>query len=128
MPRMRSASLPVRTICAALLALLLAVRLLSPAGFMPAFSHGTVTIVPCPDQDPAPAPAPMAHHDHGPKALHQPCPYAAAGNPPAAQMQPAHIAALLPVASAPLIGRTFEPAEFQRVHERPPLRGPPLPA
>jgi hypothetical protein len=47
-----------------LLALLLAVRLLSPAGFMPSFDRGTITIVACPDA--ASAPAMMGHHHHGP--------------------------------------------------------------
>src|SRR5690349_5197898 len=125
MPQMRSAPLPVRSICAALLALLLALRVLSPAGFMPAFEHGSVTIVPCPDQ--GPAPAPITHHHHGPNKLHQPCAYAT-GDTPAAALEFAFGAALLFAAGVVLPGRTFRHAEFQRVRERPPLRGPPLTA
>jgi hypothetical protein len=41
--------------------MLLALRVLAPAGFMPAFDHGAVTIVLCPDADPVPA---MGAHDH----------------------------------------------------------------
>ena len=124
---MRSASFPVRTIFAALLAMFLAARLLSPAGFMPAFEHGQITVVPCPDQDPAPAAAPMAHHHHGPKKLHQPCPYAA-GNAPAALPELAYLAAILLFAGVLLRRPTCPDAAFQRVRERPPSRGPPLTA
>jgi hypothetical protein len=120
---MRSASF--RTICGALLALLLSVRLLSPAGFMPAFEHGSVTIVPCPDQNPAPAP--MVHHHHGPKQLHQPCPYAA-GNAPAALPEIAYLAALLLVGGVLLPAATFRDAALHRIRQRPPSRGPPLTA
>ena len=122
---MRRASPPIRAFCAALLALLLATRLLSPAGFMPAFEQDSVTIVACPDYEAAAAP--MAHHHHGSKKLHQACPYAA-GSAPAAAQELALLAALLLAGSAPLLGRTFRHADFQRVRERPPLRGPPLPA
>jgi hypothetical protein len=57
---------------AALFAMLLGLRLLSPVGFMPSFEHGTVTIVACPDAGFAPA-----HHDHDKPKAGQPCPYAA---------------------------------------------------
>ena len=107
-----------------MLGLLLALRLLSPAGFMPAFDHGSVAIVPCPDQ---PAPTSMAHHHHGPKKVQQLCPYAA-GNAPAAALELAFIAALLFAGRALLQGRIFRYAAIRRVRERPPLRGPPLSA
>jgi hypothetical protein len=40
-----STAIPERMIWAALLALALALRLLTPAGFMPAFDRGAVSIV-----------------------------------------------------------------------------------
>ena len=61
MTRIGTAPALTRSICAALLALMMAVRLLAPAGFMPSFEHGAVTIVACPDADAGGAMA--AHHD-----------------------------------------------------------------
>jgi hypothetical protein len=111
---------------AIVLALLLGLRLLSPAGFMPAFERGAVTIVVCPDADPAGATG--GHHHHAPKKAHQPCPFAAAsalvlpiGDLPLP-------AAFLAIGLALLLGRTFLFIERSRSRERPPLRGPPLPA
>jgi hypothetical protein len=120
---------PTRVACAALFALILALRLLTPAGFMPAFDHGTVTIVACPDAEPAP-PMNMAghHHHHDPKKLHQACPYASAAGLGGLLADIALLAALLAVGLALLLGRSFRFLERQRAHERPPLRGPPIPA
>ena len=124
---LRIAPAPARTICAALLALLIAVRLLAPAGFMPSFDRGAVTIVACPDADPGAAPTSVHHHGHS-KQLHQPCPYAAASG---LGPHPAHLAPLIGVlilSAALLLGRTYLFVERHLAHERPPLRGPPLPA
>jgi hypothetical protein len=125
---MRTAPTFARATCAALLALLLALRLLSPAGFMPAFEHGAVTIVVCPDTGlELAAPAPM-HHHHG-KAKHQPpCPYAAASSLGALGGDFMSLAALLALAIPLLLGRTYEFVERHSARLRPPLRGPPLPA
>jgi len=123
---MRTATAPTRMLWAAVLALLLGLRLLSPAGFMPAFDHGAVTIVACPDA--APQGATGHHHHHAPKKMHQPCPYAAASAlalPLGALPPPA---AFLVVGLALLLGRTFLFVERSRSRERPPLRGPPIPA
>ena len=105
-------------------ALLLAVRSLAPAGFMPAFDHGAVTIVVCPD---AAGAAPMAAHHRGEhKGFHQPCPYAAAsavGTLPlewAPLLGLALLGALLPIARLPCF------ATLRSERERPPTRGPPL--
>lgn len=123
MTGLRTASLVARSIFAALLALLMALRVLSPAGFMPAFEHGTVTIVACPDFNP-PA-APMGHHgEHG---HHQPCPYAAAGAA-ATPLELATIIAALFVGAALLIGGPHRFAERRRAYRWPPAIGPPLPA
>lgn len=112
---------------AALLVLLLGVRLLSPAGFMPTFEHRSVAIVVCTDAEPVPVP--MAHHHHhgDPKKLHQLCPYAA-GAASATLTEFALFAEGLRVGVALLAGRPFRFLQRHRPYDRPPLRGPPLPA
>jgi hypothetical protein len=125
---MRTAPTFARAACAALLALLLALRLLSPAGFMPAFEHGAVTIVVCPDTGLEPAAPAAMHHHHG-KAKHQPpCPYAAASSLGALGGDFMGLTALLALAIPLLLGRTYEFVERHSERLRPPLRGPPLPA
>lgn len=123
----RATSALTRSLFAALLGVLLALRLLTPAGFMPAFEHGSLTIVACPDYDPAPAPMARHHHDHGSKKFQQHCPYAA-GNAAATPPELTIFAAVLLAGTALLLGRTFRFLERHRAFERPPLRGPPLPA
>jgi hypothetical protein len=127
MVRMRAAQLPIRISLALLLGLLLSVRLLSPIGFMPVFARGSVAIVPCADGEPAPA---GAHHDgpnHGTHG-HEHCPYAADASP-ATTPDPPLFAAVPNTHAAPILSSA--PSSFRglrRLHERPPLRGPPLPA
>jgi hypothetical protein len=107
---------------------MLALRVLMPAGFMPAFDHGAVTIQVCPDADPAPAAAMAAHHHHGhSKTLHQPCPYASASGLGALAAEFLPLVGLLILAAASLPGRYFPSIKLSRERERPPLRGPPLP-
>lgn len=109
-----------------LLALLLALRLLSPAGFMPQFEHGSVTIVACPDFDPPPPPMAMpGHHHHDPNKHHQTCPYAA-GAAAAALPDFAILATLILTASALLVGQPFRFLERHRPREVPSARAPPL--
>jgi hypothetical protein len=124
MVRTRAAPATIRFAWAALFALLLAVRSLAPAGFMPAFDHGAVTIVACPDSAPAPA-----HHRHGgdDKRQHQSCPYAAA-SVGVLGMDWTPLPEAILFAFALLLGRAFLFVERQAVRERPPSRGPPLPA
>jgi len=124
---MRTAPPLARSICVALLALLLAVRLLAPAGFMPSFDHGAVTIVACPDAELGVAPMAAHHHGHS-KQLHQPCPYAAASGVGSLAADWAPVIGVLILAAALLLGRTYLFIERNRTHERPPLRGPPLAA
>jgi len=125
---MRAAFHPLRFAWAAIFALLLAARLLTPAGFMPAFDHGSVTIIACPDGDFSAAPAMHHHHpaDHG--TLHHPCPYASASGLGA--IGPDWTPALLPIlfSFAILIGGTYLVAGRPRDKLRPPAIGPPLPA
>jgi len=127
MARMGTASASARTIGAALLALLLGVRLLAPAGFMPAFDRGAVTIVACPDAD---GTIVLAHHRHpaNHNGQHQHCPYAAATSLGAAAGQAAPLVALLLFAAVPLLGRSLQFAERRRANERPHPTGPPIPA
>ena len=120
---MRSSALN-RSVVAVLFALMLAMRLLSPAGFMPAFDHGSISIIVCPDAGLAPAPM-TQHHDHGDAKLQQHCPYAAGGSPATASEIALVVAALLAAAALQLGGRELGFLHFSRPHERPPLRGPP---
>jgi hypothetical protein len=124
--RMNRYSAIRRSAAAALFALLMAVRLLSPAGFMPAFDHGSVSIVVCPDGDPVPTP--MAHHQHhGDAKLQQHCPYAAGGAPATATNFILVSAALL-AAGLLISGVAFEHFRRHRLRDWPPSIGPPLPA
>jgi hypothetical protein len=124
---MRTASLTARLLCAALLGLLLAVRLLGPAGFMPAFDHGTVTIIVCPDASSQPA-SPMKMGHEGSSKHQEHCPYASA---PSFGTFGADFTAFLEsmvLVAALLLGRTFAFIERHTGQLRPPLRGPPVPA
>lgn len=125
--RLRTASATARWLCAALFALLLALRLLSPAGFMPAFEHGNLTIVACPDGVFEP-PTAMTMHHHQQSKNHERCPYASASSPSAFAAESIAILGSLVLVSALLLGRAFQ---FTKRHSRwfrPPLRGPPLTA
>jgi len=128
----RAAPVLTRSAWAAMLALVLALRVLTPAGFMPSFEQGRIAVVPCDGIVAAPPPMKMAHggqhdgHQHG-KAGHQPCPYAAGASP-----------ALLPIDSfvetdLPLVsviaGTAFAAVFVLRSRQdRPPSTGPPAAA
>jgi hypothetical protein len=122
---MRHAPALTRSLCALLLALLLGLRLLAPAGFMPSFEHGAVTIVACPDGDLAAAPM-SAHHPGHSKKLHQECPFASASGLGALALDAATLGTVLVLAVALLLGRAFLFLERSRANARPPLRGPPI--
>jgi hypothetical protein len=109
------------------LGLLLGLRLLAPAGFMPAFDRGAVTIVACPD---ASLPAVPAHHHHPAqhKNIHQPCPYAAASALGAITGDWTPLAALVAFAVVLLLANPHAFIERRRANERPHPRGPPFPA
>ena len=117
----------MRALGAGLLALLLALRLLAPAGFMPAFDHGAVTIVACPDADGA-APAGPMHHHQGKLKHEQPCPYAAASTVGTLGADFTALLDVLVFATALLLGRSFLFLELNRQRQRPPTRAPPIPA
>jgi hypothetical protein len=128
---MRTAPSIARFSCAALLALLLGLRLLGATGYMPGFEHGAVTIVVCPDADvDAPLAVDVAHHHHG-HSKHKHgglCPYASASSLSALGAEFGALLAVLIFAGALLLGRTPIFLERNRLRERPPSRAPPLPA
>jgi hypothetical protein len=125
---MKAAPIPIRLAVATLFALLLGLRSLAPAGFMPAFDRGSLTIVACPDAD-APV-ASMAHHRHPAdhKLQHEPCPYAAASALGALSSDLAPMLATLLFGALLVVGRPFLLDEPQSRRERPPSRAPPIPA
>ena len=124
---MRAASPSIRFAWALVFALLLALRSLAPAGFMPAFDHGSVMIVACPDASAFSTTAAMHHHgDH--KSLHEHCPYASVSALGALGVEWTPVLLPLFFAVALLLGRTFLFIERQSARERPPAIGPPIPA
>lgn len=128
MGRMRSAPLLIRIAAVVLFMLLITQRSLAPAGFMPAFDHGAVTIIACPDASPV-MPAMHRKHPANHDFAHQPCPYASASALGA--LGPDWTPMLTGVAffaAALLLGRTFLFVERHGRRDRPPLRGPPIPA
>ena len=124
MLEVRTKGAGIRSVWALALALVLALRLVTPAGFMPAVEHGRLAIVVCDDGAAAPA-----HHHHGKTAKHrEPCPYTSLSSFGAAGAGFASDLVLPPATASlpPSIAR----ASFagRRSHERPPPRGPPNPA
>jgi len=130
MLRMRAASTWIRAGCAALLALLLGLRLIGATGYMPAVEQGRLTIIVCPGADAnAPLALGMAHHHHGHAGHeHNPCPYAAAGALGAIGPDWAPLLGAPVVAVLLLLGRTFVAVERQSTRDRPPAIGPPIAA
>jgi hypothetical protein len=124
---LRSAATTERLLWTTLLAFALALRLLTPAGFMPVFERGAVTIVACPDWDNGTPSAPTHHHHGGSKTLHQACPYAAASGLGWLTAAFGSLLSLLILAAALLLGRTFLFLERHSAGERPPTRAPPFP-
>ncbi|MGN6155438.1 MAG: hypothetical protein ACTHN4_06860 [Sphingomicrobium sp.] len=123
---MTTAHFPIRLACASLLLALLGIRLLSPAGFMPEFDRGAVTIVACPDAAPAmPMPAHSKHHRG---TVHEICPYAAAAAAAASPPESAPVASQLLFFPAPAAGPAFLFVARSASREPPRLRGPPIPA
>ena len=133
-----------RQLLAAVLALWLGVRLLTPAGFMPSFANGSVAIVECPGADAAGSPAAMpemadmampgmampAHrpHDGSDGFHHQACPYASAASLAELESGTAALALLaVPTALPPLL-RPLPAFRRRATRDLPPSQAPPLPA
>jgi hypothetical protein len=147
--RLRRFHLPTRLLLAALLALCLGVRVLTPVGFMPSFASGSLAIVPCPDADGAPsAPptlamhhmdgmamadmatrAPVHDHDHGKNPFHhQSCPYASASSLSGLDSSVVILAVIVLLALLPPLARSLPTFRRRATRDRPPAQGPPLPA
>jgi len=117
----------VRYLWALLFALMLSLRLVGSAGYMPTIDHGSVAIVACPDAElNAPLALPAMHHHGHMQHAHSICPYAAAAALGAADVGFVAFAAILLVGIALQIGRAFASLAAQRNRERPPAIGPPL--
>jgi hypothetical protein len=125
---LRSAATPTGGIWATLLTLALALRLLTPAGFMPAFDHGAVSIVACPDWDGGTPATPTHHHHGGSKTTHQPCSFAAGSGLGALTGALGPLLDVWILAPALLLGRIFLFLERRSARERPPTRAPPFAA
>ena len=130
MSAMRTLSVSARAAWTLVFAALLGLRLLGATGYMPVFERGALTIVVCPDAD---ANAPLAlgdtHHHHG-KTRHDQgtCPYAAASALGALGTDFGPLPTLLMLCAVLLLGRRFATLKLSRSYERPPSRGPPIPA
>jgi len=129
MLQMRAASRPIKCAWGALLALLLALRLLGSTGYMPAIEGGKLTIIVCPDAD---TNAPLAlgsghHHGHA-RHDHNPCPYAAAGALGAIGPDWGPLIGIIIFGLALLLGRSLPFLDRAPRRERPPAIGPPFPA
>ena len=126
---MRTALPFTRFLCAALLALLLGLRLLGATGYMPGFERGSATIIVCPDADAdAPLAIDAAHHHHG-HSKHKHggiCPYASASSLGALSPELGAFLNILIFAAALLLGCSSHFVDGNRFRERPPSRGPPL--
>lgn len=131
MSRLRRHFSQHRHFAAVILALALALRVLVPAGYMPAFEHGAVEVRICESQVTLPMPRGMHHgadHGRGQNHADQPCAFAGlaapAGPPPPAAALPAapagaQVAFLDAVRNTIIVGG---------IRSRPPARGPPAPA
>lgn len=123
---MRTSPILTRSICAAVLALLLSIRLLTPAGFMPAFDRTGITIVACPGADGGIGSMPM--HKHRGKAMHEPCPYASASTLGALGPDWTPLLPTILFAIVLILGRGLLFVARHNDRERPPAIGPPIPA
>jgi hypothetical protein len=139
--RLRRLSLLSKLLVAAVLALWLGVRLLTPVGFMPSFTGGSLAIVECPEADGAPPPMAMHEmpgmymaamdmagpgHDHDGSGFHQLCPYGQAASLLGIDPGVAVIAVLAMLAALSPIARALLAIARRQTRDRPPSQGPPL--
>jgi hypothetical protein len=127
-PALTRASVSRRAWWAAVLSLVLALRLLTPAGFMPAFEAGRLTIVECPGSGAVQAMPPMRgmHHDRNQSC--QSCPHATATGAGLVDAGPAAFGRASVLAFPRLLLLTFVLPARSIAHDRPPAIGPPIPA
>jgi len=126
---MRAAAIPVGYAWALLFALMLSLRLIGSAGYMPALDHASLTLIACPDAElNAPLALPAMHHHGHMHHNHSICPYAEAAALGATEANYVPLVAILVIGMALLLGRPFAFIERQNGRDRPPAIGPPLPA
>ena len=121
---MRSSAV-FRSATAALFALILAMRLLTPVGFMPAFEGGKLAIIECPGGNLAPMPAmPGMRHDH--RNVCQSCPHATASGGGLIDAPSFAAAVAYPNEARPLLASNVSPFVATGDHDLPPAIGPPF--
>lgn len=117
---------------ALIVAAALLVRLLVPAGFMPVFAGGAVTIAVCTGDGPMqviiPAPGATGQHDDRGGHATSPCAFADLALPAIGGADPVLLAAALLFVIAAALAAVAAAPHRRIAHLRPPLRGPPLPA
>ena len=109
----------------------LMVKLVVPAGFMPAFANGTMTVQLCTGmgvqtiQMEIPGTAGDSdNHDHQKKA-DMPCAFAGLSTPTLAAIDPLLLAVAIAFIIATIFRIVSRPVLARRAYLRPPLRGPP---
>lgn len=131
MSPMRTSEAPRRIVCAAFLALFLAMRILISTGYMPDVERGHLTLILCPDGE---LTAPLSsmrgmNGGHGSKAAHhQQCSYAAAASMPFASADFTPLPGLMAPTFLVLILFAPPSIAWSCRFERPYSTGPPLPA
>ncbi len=118
----------MRNAWALVLATMLALHVVTSAGYMPAFEHGRLSLMLCPDGEwtaPATAMRDMGS-GHSPARPHQPCPYAAAASIPFAASGVAVVTPVveaISIAAVPALPSFNVEARFDRPHSTgPPIR------
>ena len=124
---MRTAPSQFRAAWAVMLALVLAMRLVTPAGFMPSFDQGRLTVVECPGSTSMPMP-PMSGMDDSQKKVCQSCPHGTATGAGLVDAQPLLAPAENYPTAMPRVGTLWSLPLRSGEHERPPAIGPPIPA
>jgi hypothetical protein len=116
----------MRGIWTPLFALLVTLRVIASAGYMPMVEQGHLTVALCPDGEwTANAMPAMDHHGGKPKH-HQKCPYAAAAATPFATGDAAPQFPLLPLSFPFVAASALSSFAFTAPFERPYSTGPPL--
>ena len=127
MTRLRHRIFAHRRWAAWLFAAALLMKLLVPAGFMPASSAGTIAIELCTGSGAQTITIPAEHQDeqsgHGKAA--SPCIFAGLGAPSLAAADPVLLALALAFVFTTAFAAASAPGARTLAHLRPPLRGPP---
>lgn len=132
--RLRRLIVTRRPIAVLVIALFLAMKTLSPAGFMPRVSNGQIVIGVCSDAEPAQmvmAPPDAAHggadHDDGGKP-EPACPYSGLASPALSVAGPTLLSSAMLFVMTMVERMLVPPRHTRRLFLRPPLRAPPAAA